>query len=142
MNLSARSDNMRDRPIEEFTDALPRHLLPDALPPSDATELVAMRERIMERAGGDLELLRIAGAQQNDWAGVFAAWLRPAAGLACAAGVLLFVMIQSAPAPPRSPGAVALGVLATGGEPVALWNALGVEADPVLALFAYEEAIQ
>lgn len=132
---------------ETRSDPLPEEWLPEpAGPPAGAPEWEARVQRIVRAARPGLERLRAgaaggAGGRAGD--GLPARWtdlgrlLRPAAGLAAAAALLLFAL-RPAPAgePPASP---TLAAVASGGEPAALWQAAGAEAHPVLALIALEE---
>jgi hypothetical protein len=67
-----------------------------------------------------------------------ALWLKPAATLTAASIALLLLIERSAfPEPP--PGSLALDLVASAGDPVTLWGALGVQADPVLAWIAIRD---
>lgn len=139
-----REEEMRDRQSGEMdsaTDPLPREWLPDALPPENHVVWEARASRIVTSAEREWVVRPSAGAGAAPWLLEMGKWLRPAAALAAAAIGLLFVMPDS-PAeiePGQSADEMALDLVASGGEPAALWGALGVPADPVLALLALED---
>lgn len=137
----------------ERIDPLPETWLPEPSgPPDDAPAWEARLRRIVAAAGPRLERLReraepgVAGGAPGRgdrawWAGL-GLLLRPAAGLAAAAGLLLF-LVQPAPSPAgEGADSPTLAAVASGGEPAALWQATGAEADPVLALIALEEGTE
>ena len=122
--------------------ALPREWLPEALPAEGHPVWELRAARIV--AAAEPELARLehrAGGGAGSWLSEMGGWWRPAAALAAAAVGLLFVVAD--PPPPDSTAlsteGVALTLIVADGDPVALWAALGVPADPVLALLALED---
>lgn len=121
---------------------LPKEWLPKAAPPDGHTEWEARTARIMSAVGPEWARLRLGGrAMGPSWLAEMGRWLRPAAALAAAgAGLLLWVTKPPAPSATfLSAENVALGLVVSDGDPVALWAALGVQADPVLALLTFED---
>ncbi len=123
------------------TDPLPRDWLPEALPPENHVVWETRASRILltaDRESLDRRSERVGAAP---WLWEIGSWLRPAAALAAAALGLLFVWPDSRASadPARAADEMALGLVASGGEPAALWAALGVPADPVLALLTLED---
>ena len=126
---------------DRFDDAprpLPREWLPAASAPEDAPEWKDRAARIVAAAEPALHSLE----NQASAAGVTVASLlgslwKPAAAILAAAAALLVILD---PASPRDsgPGWSPLSIVAAAGEPFALWEGLGIEADPVLALIALE----
>lgn len=137
----------------ERVDPLPEAWLPEPFgPPDDAPEWEARVRRIVAAAEPRLERLReraepgagegTAGRRGRSWWADLGLLLRPAAGLAAAAGLVL-VLLEPAPSPTEDAAASStLAAVATGGEAAALWRAAGAEADPVLALIALEEGAE
>lgn len=79
-----------------------------------------------------------AGPTVSGWREV-GRWWRPAAALAAAAVLALFLARPAPPEAEASRGSPALAAAASDGEPASLWDAAGSEAHPVLALIALEE---
>jgi hypothetical protein len=137
-------EEVRDRKSDETgsaTDPLPRDWLPDALPPENHVVWEGRASRILTSTEGEWRVRRSAGVDAAPWLWEMGNWLRPAAALAAAA-VGLLVVVPDSPAdiePAQAADEMALGLVASGGEPAALWAALGVPADPVLALLTLED---
>lgn len=128
---------MSARPDEQTPPPLPRVWLPDAAAPADATEWQVMIERIA--AASEPGLLRLRDREADvSWPAVLGAWWKPAAVLATAATALL-ILLDPPVSGGSASGSLPLSVLAAEGDPVSLWRALGIEADPVLALIAIQE---
>jgi hypothetical protein len=120
---------------EHIPEPIPRDWLPEPTAPASEEVLWERRLRsLMHSADARLASLR-EGAPS--WREILGAWWRPAAGLTVAASLALALLFGagSTNAEP-SPGDVALAAAVSGGEPAALWAALGSEADPVLAVIA------
>jgi hypothetical protein len=66
-------------------------------------------------------------------------WWKPAAALALAATVLLLSLMRPPGLAESQPESILLRLVASDGDPVSLWNSLGIQADPVLALIAIQE---
>jgi hypothetical protein len=122
-------------------DPVPRHWLPDALPQDDDPAWETHVARIL--AASEPGLARLAAAGVGDgaapWWSEMGKWWRPAAALAAAATAALLLVVERPAGPSAPPDTVALTLIASEGDPVALWAMLGVRADPVLALLAFEE---
>ena len=127
---------------DRFDDAarpLPREWLPAATAPANAPEWLERAARIVAAAEPALHRLGDrAPAVEVSVSDLLGSWWKPVAAFVAAAAVLLLVLD---PASPRasSPGWSPLSVVAAAGEPFALWEGLGIEADPVLALIALQE---
>jgi hypothetical protein len=93
------------------------------------------REQLMTRLQPGLSALAVQ--EGAAWTTTLAAWWKPAAALAAAA--MLLVVVSDMPAP-TSPDALPLSVLAAQGDPVSLWEGLGADAHPVLALIVAQSA--
>ncbi|MEX2466764.1 MAG: hypothetical protein WD995_07630 [Gemmatimonadota bacterium] len=116
---------------------LPREWLPEPLPPEGDASWEARVARIMAAAE------RQTGAGGASWWAELARWWGPTAALAAAAVAALVFVVADTPRP-ESPSTeptegLALTMIAADGDPVALWAALGVAADPVLALLTLED---
>jgi hypothetical protein len=120
---------------------LPRDVLPDSLPPSSAVVWDSKVRRIMAAADAELRRLGSAGPRPDVawWSGI-GLWRKPAAVFAVAAATaLLFVMIgRLSVVRDVQPDVLTLGLVAADGDPVTLWGAAGIPADPVLALIAVQ----
>lgn len=121
---------------------LPREWLPERLPPEEDAvwdERVARIMAVAPLEGGGVQ--GRSGPDQTSWLSEMGRWWRRAAALGAAAVVALIFVVEE-PERTRSSAvpaeALALTVVATDGDPVALWAALGVAADPLLALLALE----
>jgi hypothetical protein len=126
---------------EEDAGRLPGEWLPAPLPAADAQEWSVRRERIVRCAEPALETLRACGSYSvAEPIDALAAWWKPAVGLAAAAALVLFTLEMRRPDSDID-HSLALSFLAADGSPVALWNAAGIQADPVLALVALQEQI-
>lgn len=110
---------------------LPREWLPDPLPPAGDASWAEGVARLMSRATPELAKRGAYGPAPPWWAGL-ELWLRPATGLAAASlAILLLAPPPEADPPPARD--LTLELLAAQGDPTALWSAVGVQADPVLA---------
>jgi hypothetical protein len=91
------------------------------------THIVAAAEPALRRLG------RRDGEIEATWTNLLGSWWKPAGALAAAASALLFMF---GPPPDRGSGdgGLPLSVVAAQGDPVALWEGVGIEADPVLAV--------
>jgi hypothetical protein len=121
-------------------DPVPRHWLPDALPPGEDPAWETHVARIL--AASEPGLARLAatiGDEAAPWWSEMGKWWRPAAALAVAATAALLLVVERPAGPSAPPETVALTLIAAEGDPVALWAMLGVRADPVLALLAFED---
>jgi hypothetical protein len=79
---------------------------------------------------------------QFTWWSEMARWRTPAAALAAAAAAFFLLTWRPAALPEAPPGSILLELVATNGDPVALWTARGVEADPVLAWVALQRQVE
>jgi hypothetical protein len=122
-------------------DPVPRGWLPDALPPDGDPAWDARVARIMAASQPELARLAAAGVGEGaaPWWSEMGKWWRPAAALAAAAIAALLLVVERPAGRSAPPEAVALTLIAAEGDPVALWAMLGVRADPVLALLAFED---
>lgn len=122
---------------EHVPEPLPREWLPAPLGPAgaDAAPWEARLQRLAAAAGPALARLR---ARPLPWWSVLAARWKPLAGAAAAtaAGLTLVLYLTASPAPRPAAGAPTISAVVSGGEPAALWAALGAQADPALALIA------
>jgi hypothetical protein len=115
---------------------LPRDWLPEPLPPEGDASWEARIARIMAATE------RQTGAGVPSWLSEMGRWWQPTAALAAAAVVALLFVVADNPrseSPAGPTEGLALTVIAADGDPVALWAALGVTADPVLALLTLED---
>jgi hypothetical protein len=135
-----RDDSMDEDTIRTPPPPLPREWLPDALPADDDPVWARRADRILAAADPELARLR-TGREAVDigWWSEMGRWWRPAAAMAAAA-VTLFVLVERpASTVVASPDAITLGLVAGEGSPAAIWAAVGVRADPVLARLALED---
>jgi hypothetical protein len=131
---------MRERSEHDAPRPLPRGWLPDPQPPEGTLVWEARTRRIMAAAVLELQRFRSRrSAAEVTWWSVMAQWWKPAAAVAAASVALLLLIGRSAVAPEPRPGSIALGLVASDGEPVTIWRALGIQADPVLAQIAIRE---
>lgn len=69
---------------------------------------------------------------------VMGRWWKPVAALTAAATAIL-LLTPRAPASPEPPKrSIALSLVAAEGDPVTLWRTFAIQADPVLALIAFQ----
>lgn len=123
---------------ESVQRPLPREWLPPATPQAGSDEWEALRGRVMVAVGSTVpSFTRGQSVQEAGWVATLGTWWRPAAAIAAAAA-LLVILIPAPPARPSGSGALALSLVAAGGEPAALLGGLGIPAEPVLALIALE----
>ncbi|MEO5509127.1 MAG: hypothetical protein ABIV28_08635 [Longimicrobiales bacterium] len=117
---------------------LPAEWLPAPAAAHDDPSWDALRNNIMMQAE---PALRSLSDERNDdlpWVDTLGTWWTGAAAvLAIAATLLLVIRPAVAPTTARQPD-VALDMIATDGKPATLWTSFGIEADPVLALMAYQ----
>jgi hypothetical protein len=121
---------------------LPREWLPEPVLPGGHVAWDASAARIVGAL--ELEWAKHTARGQPDashWVSDLGRWLRPAAALAAAAITLLFVLDdpRTHPSSTHAADEMALGLVASHGDPAALWATLGVPADPVLALLTLED---
>jgi hypothetical protein len=134
-----RGDEMSDETRDGVPEPLPRNWLPEPLPADGEPAWELRVDRIMTSLEPGLgRLATLARSTAAPWWEVMGSWWRPAAGMAAAAAALLLFAARQAPPTGAGGDAVTLGLIATGGDPVAIWAASGIEADPVLALIAWE----
>ena len=123
---------------DEDVRPLPRDWLPPRQPPEGADVWAARVDRIMSAAGRELRRSSSQGPVTSTSWSTMAGWWKPAAALAAAALALFFVLrvpTSRVEIPPRS---IPLNLVASAGDPVAVWEVVGVEAHPVLALIALQ----
>jgi len=143
------TEDQRIRPTEgtgqPLAEPLPQEWLPEASPPSHDPIWETRTRRIMARSAP--ELSRLANRKpaavpsptdQPWWAELERLW-KPATALAVAASALLVLVDRPAPLASASSDAIALGLMASDGDPVAIWEAFGTQAHPVLAILALED---
>lgn len=133
---------------------IPKGWLPSPVPPEDAETWDLQVRRIMAAAAAqDADATRVDDPRRpfdgpldrpldpslDRWSGVGHFW-RHAAVLAAAAIALLFMVDLPEAAPRGTPASLSLGLMVAQGDPSALWAVSGVEADPVLALIAAQQA--
>ena len=117
---------------------LPGSWLPDPVAPEGDGIWDVRAARILAAAGVDRA--GISAANPDNWVTELGRWWRPTVALAAAAAGVLMMTDGRATAPGGPfPGGVAFDLIASDGDPVALWAALGVTADPVLALIALDD---
>ena len=119
---------------------LPREWLPDRQPSEADPSWRRQIERIMAAAAPELQVLRSGrSAAQLTWWSEMARWRTPAAALAAAAAALFLLTWRPAALPESPTSSILLELVATNGEPAALWRARGIEVDPVLAWVALQK---
>jgi hypothetical protein len=119
---------------------LPRGWLPDPYSPEGDPKWDQSVERIMVAARPELRRLRSErSAAEVTWWSMMALWWKPAAALATASAAILVLVGRPRVPPEPPPGSIPLGLVASDGDPVTLWGALGIQADPVLAQIAIRE---
>lgn len=129
------------------SDPLPPEWLPDPVPSDEEVAYWHERlERLMDAAEPVLERYRRPTRTVVPWWSALQLRWRPAVagtgGLAAAA-VLVAVLafgpeLERHPPTPADPAATVLSAVVSGGDAVALWSAVGANADPTLALLALE----
>jgi hypothetical protein len=119
---------MAQRPHDDEPRPLPREWLPEATAPEGAPEWEARLERITALA--EPALRRLAGP----WSSLLGVWWKPAAALVAAAALALAL------SPDGQDASLPLSVIARDGGPLVLWERVGIEADPVLALIALAQS--
>jgi hypothetical protein len=140
--MSDKIDRRSGEPGSSPVDPLPRAWLPERMPPEGHTFWETRAARILGAA--ELECARRTSHAREDsaaWLFEMGRWLKPAAALTAASLVLLFVLPDTSARPVTRHAAdeMALGLVASHGDPAALWASLGVPADPVLALLTLED---
>ncbi|MQA92390.1 MAG: hypothetical protein GEU90_19550 [Gemmatimonas sp.] len=128
---------MRDRSEGGVPPPLPWEWLPDPQPPEGAEPWDTRLERIMAAADPGLRGLRTRSAAAGTSWSVFGLWWKPAAALAAAAIALPLLIGPPTVSEPRTEG-LSLSLIAAEGDPVTLWGAFGIPADPVLARIAFQ----
>lgn len=120
----------------------PRDWLPHPTAPESAPEWQNRLERIVAAAEPALRRLGERGSDvELTWPAMLGRWWKPAVAMAAAAVALLLVL-HPRNATREAGDGLPLSVVAAEGEPVALWEGLGIEADPVLALIALQQEAQ
>ena len=133
---------MRERSEHGAPQPLPPGWLPDPHPPEGDPRWDQRIERIMATVGQELRSLRTPrSAIEATWWSVMARWWKRAAALAAVSTALLLLVERPAVLPEPAPGSIPLGLVASDGDPVTLWGAVGIQADPVLAQIAIREQI-
>lgn len=131
---------MPKRSNENAPPPLPQEWLPEAAAPAGAVEWETRSERIMAVAEPKLQRLgRRVPTSEPSWWSALGWWWKPAAVVASATAAVLFVLDAPVALREPTPDSLSLMVIAAAGEPIAFWEMLGVEADPVLALIAWQE---
>jgi hypothetical protein len=128
--------------MEESGDSapLPREWLPEAVAPEDAAEWQVRLERIVAAAEPTLRGFGPpTSVTEMPWSTALGGWWKPAAALAGAAAALLFMLDMPESHGRGSQNTLPLSVAAAEGEPFALWDGFGIDADPALALIALQE---
>jgi hypothetical protein len=128
--------DLNGAPDAPYAEPLPREWLPEAVAPEGDAVWEARAERIVGAA--ESEWARF-DARTTPWIPAIGGWLRPAVALAAGAAALLFAVSDRVARAVPAADALALGVVVANGDPAALWAALGVSADPVLALLTLED---
>jgi len=130
---------MVERAGDNAPRPLPRDWLPEATAPEGAPEWDVRVARIIAAAEPTLRRL---GKRRSEiaasWPTMLGSWWKSAAALATAAAALLFMLKPETIREPAQ-GWLPLSVVAAEGEPFALWEGLGISADPVLALIALQQ---
>lgn len=130
---------MVERSNDDAPRPLPRDWLPEATTPEGAPEWEDRLERIVAAAEPALRRLgRRGSAMEVTWPAMLGPWWKPAVALAAAAAALLFVL-HPRDAIREGGDGLPLSVVAWEGEPFALWEGFGIDADPVLALIALQQ---
>jgi len=111
--------------------------LPDRQPPAGAPIWDARLRRILAEVDPEMRRRTSRGTSGDvSWWTEIARWRNAAAAFAAAAAVAL-VLAELSRAPRSVPSdALLLDVVASDGDPAALWRAAGIPADPALALAA------
>lgn len=117
---------------------LPRDWLPDAQPADDDAGWDAAVRRVVSAAEPGLGVIGMPLAGEARWWSQLGRWWVPSAGLAAAAAALLLLVLPGERVRPSATASLALNVIAAEGDPAALWEGFGIEADPVLALIALQ----
>ena len=129
----------------KFGDGQPRPIhrdwLPEAMASAGDPEWDGRLDRIVVAAEPGLRRLRARGSEAEvGWLDLLASWLSPAAALVPAVAVLIFIL--GSPDAVESEGGVPLSLVAAQGDLSALWEGIGIDADPVLALIAWQHQAQ
>lgn len=130
---------MAERFSEGMPRPLPRDWLPEATPPDDHPYWEARADRIIAAAEPSLRRRGERSVGDATWSTRLGSWWKPAAVIATAAAALFILLDPIGRLEESSEGSLPLNVMAAEGEPFALWNAAGIDADPVLALIAMQE---
>lgn len=130
---------MKERSPDSGLRPLPREWLPDPQPSEEDPRWSQQIAQIMAAARPELRQLRNRrSAVQVTWWSEMARWYAPAAALAATAMAVVLLTRRPAALPESLAGSIPLELVATNGDPVALWRARGIEADPVLAWVALQ----
>lgn len=129
---------MVERPNDDMPRPLPRDWLPEAAPSESDPRWEFRAQRIVAAAEPSLRGLGEWRYVVDAWSTRLGAWWKPAAVLATAAAALFVVLDPSGIREASDHGSLPLSVVAAEGEPFALWEAAGIDADPVLALIAMQ----
>jgi len=134
---------MIERSNDNAARPLPRDWLPEATAPEAAPEWEVRAERIVAAAEPTLRRLGERGSEiEVTWSAMLGSWWKPAAAMATAAAALLVMFDLPGILRDTGHGELPLSVVAADGEAFALWQGLGIDADPVLALIALQEQAQ
>jgi hypothetical protein len=118
---------------------LPRGWLPEASAPRAAPEWDIQLQRILAAAEPSLQQIECAHHTDVTWSMVLGSWWRSAAAIAAAAVLLLLLDRTDTAGRASAADALPLSVMVAAGEPFALWESLGIAADPVLALITLQQ---
>jgi hypothetical protein len=134
---------MSERFEDRAADPLPRDWLPSPQPPEESPEWEAKVERIMAAVDSEAyELEERPGSVSSAGWRAFGRWWKPAAALAAAVVSLFIAMERPGASPDPTPSALPLDLMVRAGDPVAAWEAsleaFGIQADPVLAIIAFQ----
>lgn len=127
---------MTGRARDETPRPLPREWLPEPTPLEGTPEWRSMAERII--TGAEHEMGKRTAAIAEAWPAILGSLWKPAAALAAAAAALLLVLHPEPAHREPDASALPLRLVAAEGEPLALLEGLGIRADPVLAMIAFE----
>ena len=119
---------------------IPRDWLPDPQPAEDTREWSDSLERIMSAA--DPELRRLASLRAAPHIGSWSTlglWWKPVAVFAAAATTFLILSGRPGKVAEQTQASLPLSLIAAQGDPVTIWETLGIEAHPVLALIVFRE---
>lgn len=133
---------MVERSNDDTPRPLPSDWLPEAAPTESDPRWEFRAQRIVAAAEPSLRRLGDRPSVVDAWSTRLGAWWKPAAALATAAAALFVVLDPPGTREEFDHGSLPLSVVAAEGEPFVLWEAAGIDADPVLALIAMQEPAQ